>query len=239
MQTLALTQWILSVALAPLVAGLIQWIKARLQARQGPSPLQPYRDAWKLVHRRATWPETASLIFGLAPYLTFVTYVLLLGFLSYTVTPVDGGDVDLLTPIFLIALAKFGIGLAALDSGTPLAALGGSRTMFMHVLGEPTLVALAYAYLLQVGSAQAGPGVASQSLLLLPPLLISASLFGIILIEAGRLPFENSETRLELTMIEDAVALDYGGPELAAWEWARALRLTFFFTLFVSIVVPV
>ena len=237
MQALSLVLWLLSVAPAPLVAGLTQWVKARLQARQGPSPLQPYSDVWKLIHRRATWPETASPLFGLAPYLTFVTYILLLGLLSNLGAPVDGGA-DLLTPIFLIALAKFGMGLAALDTGTPLAALGGGRAMFVHVLGEPTLVALAYAYLLQATGSPAKPGAESQYLLLLPPLLISASLFGAILIEAGRLPFENSDTRLELTMIEDAIALDYGGPELAAWEWARALRLTFFFTLFVSVVVP-
>jgi len=224
----AYLQWILSIALSPLVVGLLQWARARLQARQGPSPLQPYRDLWKLARKRPTWPETASLVFGVAPYLNFVTYVLLTGLISGAFVSPNHAGTDLLTIVFLLALAKFVTALAAFDTGSPLTALGGSRAMFFHVLAEPALVALAYAHTLQQPSS-----AAPEFLRFLPHLLIGAGLLGVLLLETGRLPFDNAETRLELTMIESAVTLEYGGLELAMWEWAGSIRLTFFFTLII------
>ncbi|HLF27944.1 MAG TPA: NADH-quinone oxidoreductase subunit H [Anaerolineae bacterium] len=234
----AAIHWALSIALAPLVVGAIQWTRARLQGRCGASPLQPYRDLWKLVRKGPVWPETASLVFGLAPYLLFVIYALLAALIASVSVSTDGGGGDLITLIFLLALTRFSVGLAALDAGTPFAALGGSRTMFMHLLAEPTLVVLASAYALQTHSLQlilAGEG---SFLHAISRLLIGAGLLGAILVETGRLPFDNSETKLELTMIESAVALDYGGLELAVWEWATAIRLTAFFALCVAAIQP-
>jgi formate hydrogenlyase subunit 4 len=238
MNDLAYIQWALTVALAPLVMGLIQWLKARLQARQGPSILQPYRDLWKLAHKHPVWPNTTSPVFGLMPYLVLGANVLLVGLVS-GVLGLPGGSADLLTIIFLIALTKFVTALAALDTSSPLTALGGSRVMFLHALAEPTLVALAYAHALLAHSLGLSQSSMAGSLSQVSYLLIGMGLLGMILLETGRLPFDNVESRLELTMIENAIALEYSGPELAAWEWAGAIRLSFFFSLIASSFSPI
>jgi formate hydrogenlyase subunit 4 len=234
----ALVEWALSMMLAPLVVGLIHFAKARLQGRQGPSPMQPYRDLWKLAGKRSVWPETASLVFGLAPYAMLIIYALLLGLVvSVRAAPGDASG-DLLTLIFLLALGRFVIGLASLDTGTPLAALGGSRAMFLHMLIEPAMVALACAFALSLQSLQLEAARGSGAVSSLARLLFGGSLLGVILLEAGRLPFDNPEAHLELTMIDKAIELDYSGPELAALEWAGAIRLTFFILLLSFVVFP-
>jgi formate hydrogenlyase subunit 4 len=211
--------------------GLAHTFEARLQGRAGPSIWQPYFDLGKLLHKQAVWPETSSLVFGLAPYLNLSVYAVLVGLLlqsANTATAQASLQLgNLLTMIFWLALARFLAGLAALDTGTPLAGLGASRALFFHVLTEPALVALAYAFAWRV---LAAPNADLASTL--ATLLMALGLLGVILMECGRLPFDNPETKLELTMIEPASELDYSGLELAVWEWAKALRLTSLVFLF-------
>ena len=247
-------QGLLYLAIAPLAAGGLCWAKARLQGRQGPRPYQPYLDLWKLLRRRPVVPETSSWVFSAAPFIAFGCYALL-GFLMPVVWlpgahPPQGSPLswplgDLLAMVYLLGLARFVMGLAGMDSGAPFGGLGSGREMFMHFLAEPTLVLIIFALAL-FAHATSLPGVLSvlqaaglPGLFVSPPIwLIALSLALVTLLEAGRIPFDNPATHLELTMIGKAIHLEYAGYHLALIEWAEALRLTFFLTLVLNLFFP-
>lgn len=235
------------VLLAPLTIGMLRWVKARLQRRQGPSWLQFYRDLFKLMRKQPVMPESASWVSTVAPIVIFSCYALL-GFLAPVFyLPEENLSLvgDLLMMIYLIGLARMAMGLVGMDAGSPFGGLGSSRELFMHILAEPVLIFIICTLALkwrttdlsliiwqnrQVGFL----GVyANPSLLLL--------LLGLVLVtlaETGRLPFDNPATHLELTMFGKAIHLEYTGPQLALLEWAEASRLTFFLTLLANLFVP-
>jgi formate hydrogenlyase subunit 4 len=234
-------------AVGPLVVGVLRWVKARLQRRQGSTPLQVYWDLVKLLRKRPVVPQTASVVFLYAPLIIFACYAAL-GFMAPVFSlPSEGlwsyGDLVIL--IALLTLARLILGLAGMDSGAPFGGLGSSRELFLGVLTEPTLLFVAYTLALthhttdlslaMKGNFDAGPlSVYAQP----PLLLVGLSVALVSLAEAGRLPVDNPASHLELTMFGRAIHLEYGGSQLALLEWAEALRLTFLITLPLNLLAP-
>ncbi len=239
-----ISQGFVYLLLAPLVVGMLRWAKARLQRRQGPAPLQFYRDLLKLWHKQPVIPESASGIFIVAPVIVFTCYALL-GFLTpifYLPESNISLASDLLLLVYLLGLAWFTMGLAGLDAGAPLGGLGSSRELFIHVLVEPTLIFIVYTLALKwhttdlLGIIWHHRQIAPLEIYTNPSLLLLlVALWLILLAESGRLPFGNPTTHLELTMSGQAIHLEYAGPQLALLEWAEALRLTFFLTLLLNL----
>lgn len=247
MMLIYLVQGLVFLLSAPLVVGTLGWAKARLQRRQGPSPLQFYRDLRKLAGKRPVEPEAASWVFAAAPVVVFACYATV-GFVlpqfylpDAQVTPAG----DLLLLLYLLGLARLALGLAGMDAGAPFGGLGSSRELFVHVLGEPTLLFVVFTLALKqqttdlVGIIGQHHRIGFLGIYADPPLLLLLlSLAMVTALEAGRLPFDNPGTHLELTMFGKAIHLEYSGPQLALLEWAEALRLTFFLTLLLNLFGP-
>jgi formate hydrogenlyase subunit 4 len=229
MNTVAALVQIAGVALAPLLPGSIQTLKARLQGRRGPSVLQPYRRLWRLWHKSAVDPEGAGVIYRLAPPLVAACQLAALA-----IVPVAGrsgnfglGN-DALVLVGLLALARFAVAAAAWDTGNGFALMAWARELMISVFGEALLVlALLVATLpanstdlLMVGAAAAGGHVWSG-----PAHWCGAIAFALaILVETGRQPIDNPDTHLELTMIHEGPLLEYAGRDLAFLLWAGAAR---------------
>lgn len=231
-----LTQGILLIAISPAVIGLVRWLEARLQRRQGQAIVQPYRDLAKLLAKPSVRPFGTSFVFGLTPYVLFAAY----GTLAFMIpvfserTLIRG---DLILIIYILGLARFALSLAGLDSGSGFGGLGASREMFFHFLTEVGLALLmvALAILWQTTDLAvilSSPSMSSAIVLLAP------AMFLLILFETERLPVDNPMTHLELTMSQKAVGLEFGGQDLALIEWAEAIKLTALLALAGQLFVP-
>jgi formate hydrogenlyase subunit 4 len=236
---------ILLIALgAPLLIGLVRKLKARLQGRRGPRLLQPYADLRKLLAKDVVVSENTSWIFRFTPYLLAAIMLLsaLLVPLLTTLTPLGFmGNIILLMYLFL--LATFFLALAGLDAGSAFGGMGSSREMIIAALAEPTVMIAIFAIALRVGSTSLDEIVrrgASDSLLLLNPghLLAFIAFFIVALAETGRLPVDNPATHLELTMIHEAMILEYSGRHLALVEWAAGMKLLLFLALLANLFFP-
>ena len=239
-----LGQTALVLLFAPLIAGFSKTLKARLQTRKGPGILQPYRDLHKLLRKGMVIPETASWIFSATPYVLFAT-TLLAGLLIPTVSaqaPLSmiGG---VLAVVYLLALGRFFLALAGLDAGSSFGGLGSSREMTISAIAEPALMLAVFTVALSAGStnlslmAQAAVG---QSWRFLAPsqMLAFAALFIVLIAETGRIPVDNPATHLELTMIHEAMILEYSGPYLALIEWSAWMKQMVLMTLLMNVFFP-
>ena len=230
--------------LAPAVVGYVRLAKARLQGRRGAGMLQPYRELRKTFGKGMVIADTASWIFHLAPFAIVgatIAAASLVPVVSVT-QPADRlGDLFVLTA--LLMLGTFFLALGGLDPGTAFGGMGSSREMTVAALTEPTLAVAILALALTTGSTSLG--VIAGSVLNMPANAIGpghALAFAAFLIamiaETGRLPVDNPATHLELTMIHEAMILEYSGPYLAWIEWAAAFRLTLLLTLAANLFVP-
>jgi formate hydrogenlyase subunit 4 len=241
-RVLGALQAIMYILVSPLSVGTVQWLKARLQGRRGPRPLQAYRDLWKLLRILPTRPESASAVFLFAPALVFASYALL-GLALPTVVVPTGPGVDFLLVIGLINLAKFSATLAAFDAGSPFGPMSAGRQWFIQVLAEPALLVAAYIFALSDGTTNVSHLISPSSRIglqisqPLTPIALGALLF-VLLAEAGRLPFDRPGTHLELTMIEEGVVLEYSGRALALIWWGYAMKLTFVLSLVAFLALP-
>jgi len=229
---------------SPLITGFSKTLKARLQTRRGPPILQPYRDLHKLLRKGMVMPETASWIFSATPYVLFAT-TLLAALLIPTVSaqaplsPIGG----VLAVVYLLALGRFFLALGGLDAGSPFGGLGSSREMTISAIAEPALMLAVFTVALGAGStslsamAQAAVG---QSWRFLAPsqMLAFAALFIVLIAETGRIPVDNPATHLELTMIHEAMILEYSGPYLALIEWSAWMKQMILMTLLVNVFFP-
>lgn len=229
---------------APLIVGSVRKLKARLQGRRGASVFQPYRDLRKLLVKEAVISENTSWIFRFTPYL--VASVMLLSSLVVpmltTRTPL-GFTGNIIVLMYLLLLATFFLALAGLDAGSAFGGMGSSREMIIAALAEPTVMIAIFAIALRVGSTSLDEIVrrgADDSLLLLNPghLLAFVAFFIVALAETGRLPIDNPSTHLELTMIHEAMILEYSGRHLALIEWAAGMKLFLFLTLLSNLFFP-
>jgi len=238
-----IVQAVFVLLLAPLITGFNRAFKARVQTRRGPSLFQPYRDLHKLLRKSMVIPDTASWIFSATPYVLFVT-TLLASLLIPTISaraPLSLGGV--LAVVYLLALGRFFLALAGLDAGSSFGGLGSSREMTISAIAEPALMLAVFTVAIGAGSTNLSFVVQSalgQSWRFLAPsqMLAFAALFIVLIAETGRIPVDNPATHLELTMIHEAMILEYSGPYLALIEWAAAIKQLVLMTILVNVFFP-
>ena len=237
-------QLVLLLLLSPLITGLIRTLKARLQMRRGPGPLQPYREIHKLMRKGMVVPDTASWLFSATPYVVFLA-TLLAGLMVPMVaadTPVGlfGG---VLAVVYLLGLGRFFLALGGLDTGSSFGGLGSSREMTISALAEPTLMLAVFTVAIGAGSTAMAEmvrtAIGQQWHFLAPSQILAfAALFLVLIAETGRLPVDNPATHLELTMIHEAMILEYSGPYLALIEWGASIKQLLLMTLLINIFWP-
>ena len=239
-----IAQAALVLGLAPGLVGVVRWLKARLQSRRGAPPWQPYYELRKLFGKEVVVSRNASWLFRLAPYVVFASTTAAACLVPALAVerPFDGVG-DLLVVVYLLLLATVFLALAGLDPGSAFGGMGSSREMTVAALAEPTVALAIFALALSAGSTNLGQIVArtlADPAAALSPghLLAFAALFVVMLAESGRLPVDNPATHLELTMIHEAMVLEYSGRDLALLEWAAALKLLVFFALLGNLFVP-
>jgi formate hydrogenlyase subunit 4 len=229
--------------LAPLLKTTIKKMKARLQNRQGPPLLQGYYDLAKLFRKEPVRSETASWVFVAGPRVYFGAAVaattLVPVFVAAAPLEAAGG---ILLLVGTLALGRFALATAALDTGSAFGGMGASRDMTIAALAEPALMLGLFASALAAGSLNLGSLVRSvleHGVTFHPSdLLAFAGLFIIVIAETGRIPVDNPATHLELTMIHEAMVLEYAGPDLALVEWASAVKELLYLTLLVDLFMP-
>ena len=240
---LGVSQAALALLLAPGLVGLVRWLKARLQNRRGAPVWQPYWELAKLFRKEVVVSSNASWLFRAAPFIVFTSTVAvaLLVPLLLVPTPFDSVG-DLVVVVYLLLLGTFFLALAGLDPGSAFGGMGASREMTVAALAEPTLALAIFALALSAGSTNLGQIVArtmnGPAAVSPGHLLAFLALFIVTLAETGRLPIDNPATHLELTMIHEAMVLEYSGRYLALIEWAAGLKLLIFFSLLSNLFVP-
>ena len=225
-----LLELIVALAAAPLFVGWINQCRARLQNRSAPHLWLPYRGIRKLFHKDAVIAETASRLFRLTPYIVFAAMVVAAGIIPSMGTRLPLTQVaDAIALVGLLATARIFMALAAMDIGTAFGTLGARREMMVGFLAEPALLMVIFVASL-ISATTALPAItehlATQRLGLYPSLAFTAVAFLMVLLaENARIPIDNPATHLELTMIHEALLLEYSARHLALMEWASALKL--------------
>lgn len=219
------------VATAPLVAGIVKVSKARMQNRRGSSLLQVYYDLFKLLQKDGMVSPTTSWIFTTAPFLYFA------GAFGAAALLVSG---DLFALLYLLAAGRFFLALASLDAGSTFGGMGGSREMYISVLVEPVLLLTMLTVAVRAGSTKLAmlSTAAAVTPFSLPYLLAAIAFLLILVTETGRIPVDNPDTHLELTMIHEAMVLEYSGRRLGLIFLASASKQLIFILLFVLLFLP-
>ena len=241
---LDVAQALLLVAGAPLVRGIIARIKARIQRRQGASIWRPYADLGKLFRKEDLVPPSASAVFRLAPLLLFAVTVLATGFVPVLHnSALFGTASDFILLVYLIALGRFFMSLGAIDGGSAFGGMGASREALVSTLAEAPLLLSLMSVAILAHSASISE-IVSWTLrqnffdISLVHALAFAALVIVGIAETGRLPVDNPTTHLELTMIHEAMVLEYSGPSLALIEWAQAIKLNLVLALLIGLFGP-
>ena len=242
---LIVAQLIVLLAASPFIVGLIKKVKARLQIRRGASVFQPYADLAKLFRKQPVVSTTTSWVFTVTPYILFASTLaaglLVPVFASKTPLAFAGNIIAL---VYLLALGTFFLILAGLDAGSAFGGMGSSREAIVASLTEPAMILSIFAIALTAGSTNLNTIVHKTALLQgividpSPHLMALAALFIVTIAETGRVPVDNPATHLELTMIHEAMILEYSGRYLALVEWASGLKLLVFLTLITNIFAP-
>jgi formate hydrogenlyase subunit 4 len=228
---------------APLFAGWVKMVKCWFQGRTSPSIFQPWRDIQKLLAKDVTLAENASWIFRFTPYLVFGVSVLAGGIIPILSTELPlSATADVIALVALFAIARFFTALAGMDIGTAFGGMGSSREMTIASLAEPAMLMAVFAVSLVAKSTSLSQMalVISQGHSLLRPSLVFALLAFVLiaLAETGRVPVDNPATHLELTMIHEAMVLEYSGRHLALIEWAKMMKLFLFVALGIASFFP-
>jgi formate hydrogenlyase subunit 4 len=224
------TELMIAVLLAPLLTGWVNQCRAWLQNKSAPGLLQPYRALAKLFEKEAVLAHNASPFFRTAPYLIFGCLAL-----AAAIVPTVGTDLplnaaaDAIALVGLLALARFFIALAGMDVGTAFGSLGARREMMVGFLAEPALLMVLFTASLISHSTSLSTivdTIAHRELVIYPSMAFAGVAFVMVsLAENGRVPVDNPATHLELTMIHEAMVLEYSGRHLAMIEWASSLKL--------------
>jgi formate hydrogenlyase subunit 4 len=236
-------QMFLVLAIAPLTLGVTRKVKARLLRRRGASVLQPYLDLWKLLHKEAVIAHNASWLYRVAPYLVFaVTWVAAALVPTYATGLMFSWSADLIAIVALLATARFALALAGMDVGTAFGGIGSSREMMIASLAEPAMLLVVFTVALLIGTTQLST-IATQFVNQPVGLRVSLglALFAFVFVavaENARIPIDNPATHLELTMVHEAMVLEYAGRHLAMIEAASALKLVLYFSLLCCLFVP-
>ena len=236
-------QMLLVLLVAPAFVGLVRKVRARLLLRQGPSILQPYREILRLLRKDAVVARNTSWMFRIAPYLIFASVWIAAALVPTFATHLEfSWSADLLAIVALLATARFATALAGLDAGTSFGGLGASREMMVSSLAEPAMLMIVFTTALLAGTTQlsaiadyvAGNPVGLRISLVFTLL----ALIVVSLAENARIPVDNPSTHLELTMIHEAMVLEYSGRHLALIEMASATKLLLYVSLIICLFFP-
>jgi formate hydrogenlyase subunit 4 len=236
-------QMLLVLALAPLLSGVVRKIKARLMRRRGPPILQLYRDLLRLIRKEAVIADNASWLFRAAPYLIFAaTWVAAALIPTFATGLLFSWSADLIAIVALLGSARFFQTLAGMDVGTSFGGIGSSREVMIASLAEPAMLMVAFTLSLLAHSTQLS--TISEVLrfsevgLRVSLAMVLIALILVALAENARIPVDNPETHLELTMIHEAMVLEYSGRHLAMIELGSSLKLLLYLSLIGSVFLP-
>jgi formate hydrogenlyase subunit 4 len=238
-----LIQMSLVIGLSPLLTGVVRQVKARIQRRRGPPLLQPYRDLRRLMLKEVVLAENASWLFRVMPYLmlsiTWVAAALVPTFATGLMFSWTG---DLIVIAGLLGAARFAQALAGLDVGTSFGGIGSSREVMFASLAEPATIMIVFCVALIAGSTQlstiADHMATGQVGLRVSLALALIALIIVALAENARIPVDNPATHLELTMVHEAMVLEYSGRHLAMIELAAMLKLTLYIAMIACVFFP-
>jgi formate hydrogenlyase subunit 4 len=236
-------QMLLVLLLAPLFTGFVRKVKARLLRRQGPPLIQPYRDLIRLMRKEVVLAESASWLFRVIPYVVFAaTWVAASLIPTFRTGLLFSWSADLIAIIALLGSGRFFLALAGLDVGTAFGGIGSSREMMIASLAEPAMIVIVFTLALIAGSTQ----LSTIAAFMTSPevglrVSLALGLFGLIMVaiaENGRIPIDNPATHLELTMVHEAMVLEYSGRHLALIELAASLKLILYVSLIICLFAP-
>jgi formate hydrogenlyase subunit 4 len=238
-----LGQMMVVLALAPLLTGFVRRLKAHLLRRQGPPLVQPYRDLLRLLRKDVVIAHTASWVFRATPYLVFAaTWVAASLVPTFATGLVFSYAADMIAIVALLGSARFMLALAGLDVGTSFGGIGSSREMMIASLAEPAMLMVVFTLSLLAGSTQLssiagfmqGPSIGLR-------VSLALALVGLVMVaiaENARIPIDNPATHLELTMVHEAMILEYSGRHLAMIELASHLKLLLYISVIACVFFP-
>jgi len=228
--------------LAPLLVGLTRKAKARLLRRKGPSILQPWRDLLRLLRKDAVLAENASWLFRAAPYVIFATTWVAASLVpTFAKGLMFSWSADVIAITALLGSARFLLALAGMDVGTSFGGIGSSREAMFGSLAEPAMIMIVFIVSLIAGSTQLSEIAAYMQSNLGLRVSIGFALIGLVIVaiaENGRIPVDNPATHLELTMVHEAMVLEYSGRHLAVIELAGALKLLLYMSIVACVFFP-
>jgi len=236
-------QMLLVLLLAPLFTGFVRKVKARLLRRQGPPLIQPYRELARLLRKEVVLAESASWLFRVIPYLIFAaTWVAASLVPTFRTGLLFSWSADLIAIIALIGSGRFFLALAGMDVGTSFGGIGSSREVMIASLAEPAMIMIVFTLALIAGSTQLSTIAAfmtSSAVGLRVSLgLALIALVMVAIAENGRIPIDNPATHLELTMVHEAMVLEYSGRHLALIELSTWLKLILYVSLIGCLFAP-
>ncbi len=233
-------QFLIIIFFSPLVNGAIKKLKANMQGRKGPGVLQPYYDLLRLFKKDMVISTVTSWVFKATPYIVFVSTIAAAAIVPViTVRSGYGLMGDVIALIYIFALARFFMALAGLDAGTGFGGEGSSREMTVAILVEPMMMLALFTAAISAGSTNITGIASAQGVVYSPSHLLALAAFIVAIIaETGRVPVDNPDTHLELTMIHEGMILEYSGKYLALMEWAHYIKQMVLFTLAMDIFFP-
>ncbi len=232
------TQVLSLIAVSPLISGIIRKIKNNIRMRKGAGIFQPYYNLAKLFGKEEVVSDNTSWIFRAAPFVVIASSICALCLVPVFAPTVSFNLMgDFLALIFILALGRFFIALAGLDAGSAFGGMGSSREMFISTFAEPVALLSVFAVSLNAGSTNLA-AVSAVHGLRLSSVVAAISLFIVTIAETSRIPIDNQETHLELTMIHEAMVLEYSGKSLALIELASHIKQVLFFSIIASVVIP-
>jgi formate hydrogenlyase subunit 4 len=233
-------QFLILLIFSPLVNGIIKKLKATMQGRIGPGILQPYYDLMRLFRKDMVVSVVASWIFRATPYIVMTSVIAASMIVPVITTQSPFGTIgDVIALIYILALGRFFMALAGLDTGTAFGGEGSSREMTVAILVEPMMMLSIFTAAIAAGSTNIARIAETQNMLYSPSHILALAAFIVVVIaETGRIPVDNPDTHLELTMIHEGMLLEYSGRYLALMEWAHYMKQMLLFTITVDIFFP-
>jgi formate hydrogenlyase subunit 4 len=236
-------QMLLVLLLAPLLTGFTRKVRARLLLREGPPLLQPYRDLIRLMRKDVVLAENASWLFRVAPYCIFaMTWFAAALIPTFATGLMFSWSADLIAITAFLGSARFFLALAGMDVGTSFGGLGSSREVMIASLAEPAMIMIVFTLALVAGSTQlstvAGYMLTANVGLRVSLAMALAALIMVAIAENARIPVDNPSTHLELTMVHEAMILEYSGRHLAVIELAAMLKLLLYVSLIGCLFAP-
>jgi len=238
-----LLQVLLVIGIAPGLTGLIRWVKARLQRRRGPPLLQAYYDLARLSRKEVVMAEHASWLFRSVPYLAFTSVWTAAALVpTFSTSLLFGPAADLIALVALLGSARFVLALGSLDIGTSFGGMGASREMMIASLAEPAMLMVVFTVSIFAGTTFL-PAAAEvvrnhHAIIHVSMLLIVITMVIVALAENARIPVDNPATHLELTMVHEAMVLEYSGWYLALIEATASIKLVLYLSLFSCLFLP-